>query len=668
MTTEYVGKVKLDLAKYPGEDFYCDGDIENDLLDIVTNHAPSEFERIIAERESWPILYHLSPLRGNIVEWLPMDGNTKVLEIGSGCGAITSALAPKCGELTCVDLSKKRSLVNANRNKEYDNITIHIGNFKDIEPELPCDYDYVCLIGVFEYGQAYIGGDNAYEDFFNIIKKHCKNDGRVVIAIENKFGLKYWAGCREDHAGLFFEGLEGYPNGGGVRTFTRNGLETILKNCGEDNYHFYYPYPDYKFMHTIFSDDRLPSKGELATNIRNFDRDRMKLFDETLVFNSVIEENKFSLFSNSYMVVTGPKPDMIFARYSNERADEFAIKTVIEECGEKKSVKKVALSKSAVAHVDALKDNYDRLTKRFDGENLKINPVSVQDGAAEFEYETGTNLEEILDSCIVSNDEEKFKTYILRYKKYLEYGEGISDYDFIFQNIIVDGDDWKLIDYEWVDENASSKDIAYRAWFCFGEGSEKRKSFLKEWYFELFGITEEDVDAFSANEAAYQKKVTGGKVALCEMRERIGCEIISPMEGQRASVSGEGIKQAVQIYPDTGSGFAEDTSFFVRRASVKRPYEGGLEFECELPENCKSVRIDPSMFACMVTIRELCIDGVAIKAGKISSNGKKVAANTYVFATEDPGFTVKVKPSSGKKMLTAKLDLVKMSASIAERV
>ncbi len=129
MTTEYVGKVKLDLAKYPGEDFYCDGDIENDLLDIVTNHAPSEFERIIAERESWPILYHLSPLRGNIVEWLPMDGNTKVLEIGSGCGAITSALAPKCGELTCVDLSKKRSLVNANRNKEYDNITIHIGNF-----------------------------------------------------------------------------------------------------------------------------------------------------------------------------------------------------------------------------------------------------------------------------------------------------------------------------------------------------------------------------------------------------------------------------------------------------------------------------------------------------------------------------------------------------------
>lgn len=30
----------------------------------------------------------------------------KVLEIGSGCGAITGSLAQKAGSVTCVDLSK----------------------------------------------------------------------------------------------------------------------------------------------------------------------------------------------------------------------------------------------------------------------------------------------------------------------------------------------------------------------------------------------------------------------------------------------------------------------------------------------------------------------------------------------------------------------------------
>jgi len=62
----------------------------------------------------------------------------------------------------------------------------------------------ICLIGVFEYGQAYIGGKTPYEDFLKILQKHLAPDGRIVIAIENKYGLKYFAGCKEDHLGSWF--------------------------------------------------------------------------------------------------------------------------------------------------------------------------------------------------------------------------------------------------------------------------------------------------------------------------------------------------------------------------------------------------------------------------------------------------------------------------------
>ena len=108
--SEKIGKITLDYEYYPGEDFYCDGVVEDELLSIAKNYAPVEFPKIIEERKNWPILYHLSLQRENIVSWLPITKDMKVLEIGSGCGAITGALAKKAGSVTSIDLSKKRSM------------------------------------------------------------------------------------------------------------------------------------------------------------------------------------------------------------------------------------------------------------------------------------------------------------------------------------------------------------------------------------------------------------------------------------------------------------------------------------------------------------------------------------------------------------------------------
>ena len=138
---EKIGKVTLDYSRYPGEDFYCDGAVEDRILEIVKSKTPEEYQAVIEEEGSWPVLYHLSALRENIVEWIPMEQGAKVLEVGSGCGAITGVLARKAEQVTCVELSKKRSEINAYRHKECDNVTIRVGNFKDIEPELPADYD-----------------------------------------------------------------------------------------------------------------------------------------------------------------------------------------------------------------------------------------------------------------------------------------------------------------------------------------------------------------------------------------------------------------------------------------------------------------------------------------------------------------------------------------------
>lgn len=304
---EKIGNVELDYTYYPGEDLYSDGPIEEVLLEIAKNYREEELNQVIAERKDWSVLYHFSHVRQNILEWLPIGKEDHVLEIGSGCGAITGALAGKAKDVTCIELSKMRSTINAYRNRDYDNIRILVGNFQDIEKNLEQTFDYITLIGVFEYSEGYIGTKEPYTDMIRRISAHLKPGGKLVIAIENRLGLKYWAGCTEDHVGTYFEGIEGYPNTTGVKTFSRKELKDIIESAGNFETKFYYPYPDYKFPMSIYSDEYLPKKGELRDNFCNFDRERMQLFDEPRVYDTLVDSGLFPEFSNSFLVLAKRK-------------------------------------------------------------------------------------------------------------------------------------------------------------------------------------------------------------------------------------------------------------------------------------------------------------------------------------------------------------------------
>ena len=129
-----------------------------------------------------------------------------------------------------------------------------------------------------------------------------KPDGTLVIAIENKLGIKYWAGAREDHTGIVFDSIEGYPHDTSPMTFGRHELEQLLVKCGLTDIEFYYPMPDYKFPMEIFSDSYLPGIGHLKTMAPNLDMDRYSLFSEPLALNNVIKNSMFPFFANSFLV------------------------------------------------------------------------------------------------------------------------------------------------------------------------------------------------------------------------------------------------------------------------------------------------------------------------------------------------------------------------------
>ena len=680
-----IGKIKLDLTHYPGEDYYCDGDVEDELLDITRNYSTVEYQRIIEERKSWPVLYHLSPLRENIVEWLPITKDMKVLEVGSGCGAITGMLAQKAAEVTCIDLSGKRSRINAYRHMEAGNVTIHVGNFQDIEPDLPCDYDYICLIGVFEYAQAYIESEQPYESFLNIIKKHVKAEGHIAIAIENKFGLKYWAGCREDHLGTYFSGLENYPEGGVVRTFTKDGLLKIARSCGFTQAQMYYPYPDYKFMTTLYSDERLPQVGELSSNLRNFDRDRLQLFDEKKVFDTVIQENQFPLFSNSYMLLLGPALEEQYVKYSNDRRQEFCIKTIQRKSAQGKVIEKHPLSKSAWEHLEKTAAISEKLAARYEGSGLAINRCSLKkaDGGVPYlslEYIEGIRLEEMLDDCLEKNDVEGFHRLFDEYLIRISYGEEkqAADYDLIFANIIIAGDiddTWNVIDYEWsFEKNIKTKEIAFRSVYCYLLENEKRNRLNLDLIMEKLDITQSDAEQYRRQEMAFQQYVTGKHMSMAQIREAIGYQVYT-LDDFCAGQQQADDRDRVQIYEDTGKGFQEEQSFFIEETAQEQmrvTEEGITELEVVVARGRSALRIDPCSDFCLIYLQEIRWNGVTVplKGRQIQVNGMKVGENTYVFLTKDPNITLFLTGMQGEErnLLQVRMAVTKLPEETAKHI
>lgn len=681
---ETIGSVTLDYSRYPGEDLYCDGDVEDELLRIVKEMSPVEYPRVIEELRSWPILYHLSPLRENIVDWIPMDKGAKVLEVGSGCGAVTGALARKVGTVTCVDLSRKRSLINAYRHSECGNVTIHVGNFKDIEPDLPGDYDFIFLIGVFEYGRSYIGGQTPYSDFLRILTPHLKKDGRIVIAIENKYGMKYFAGCREDHLGTYFSGIENYEGGGGVRTFSRKGLERIFDRCGVREYHFYYPYPDYKFMTTLYSDVYLPGKGELTDNLRNFDRDRMLLFSERAAFNGALEDDLFSVFANSYLVVAGPGFECKYTKYSNDRAAEYSIRTEIgKDASGKAYVRKYPMTAEAEGHVRGMAVAYENLVKKYEGGKLKINRCRLEDQPgelyAEFEFVEGIALSQYLDQCLENDDTEGFYRLFREYLERIGYNSNfdVADFDLIFSNILVRDDTWTLIDYEWTfGKPIEPRELAFRALYCYLLEDEGRNKLNLDLILDELEITPSDAEHYREQEMAFQKFVTGNRMSMAEIRAAIGNRCLTPQKWIERYRDSENVNR-VQIYEDRGQGFGEEDSYFVQDACRG---DQTVELELSVDGNVHTLRIDPCFDSCMVKIREVSFNGGEVPLHRkkfLLANGRIIRSGEHagngglpsiVFPTQDPNlsFDLTMLERKAENVFCISMDVVRLPLAMAQ--
>ena len=524
-------------------------------------------------------------------------------------------------------------------------------------------WDYIVVSDAFARVPAVFEGKAPYQKFFEEIKKHLKPNGHLILAVDNRYGLTYFAGSKERLTGKYFEGLEGYGHSEGVCTFSKDAVLTMTREAGFASAKTYYPYPNYRYMTVLYTDEHLPSPGELSKNLCNFQEERAVLFDEAAVFDGLIKEGKFQEFSNSYLFdltleEQKVEEELLFLKYSVERDEKYRIRTeIVKKSDGTKVVKKVPYTEAAKAHVEKIKHWETVLNEQYKSADVSVNKCTLTEEGVEFEFLKGETLEDVLDEYLAKDDLAGFIGEIQKYADKLEQlvNQGANNIDLIFSNIILIDEKWNVIDYEWTFEaEVPLKFILHRAIVLYFE-QKKYLSLQCGDVCRMLGITEADQERFLEMEHQLQLHLLGDTKTMAALQHEYAGKIIDLKE-----ILYRAHQPEMKIYQDFGQGFTEENSYVME---VKDDFYGRRRFTLIVPQGVTALRLDPCEEPCMVTVNRILGECGGSYELNLGHNGKAYE-KSILYTTTDPQILVSgIVPGTGQIHVDVTVEYLKEETS-----
>ncbi|MFA7350260.1 MAG: class I SAM-dependent methyltransferase [Methylotenera sp.] len=327
-----------------GEFGYKDsGDAQNRIYNIIRGAEDRGMfsPEVMNQASDWPTFYHLTPMRANILRPFAKEiAAGRTLELGAGCGAVTRFIGELGGTVVAVEGSPDRARIIGNRCAELKNVTVIADLIQNFEPEEK--FDVVTLIGVLEYAQVYVNEPNPIQYLLKVAKSFLKENGLLIIAIENQLGLKYFCGSAEDHLGRPMIGINDSYTDKTAITFGRVELTSYIEDAGFQSVDLYVPLPDYKTPVSIiypkgFEDESVAAGWDVSPILAGSAvHDRQRPHHPTFSLEcawGVIGRNKLAQdLANSFLFAARVTPvqqagNILAAHYGSQRPAQFAKET-----------------------------------------------------------------------------------------------------------------------------------------------------------------------------------------------------------------------------------------------------------------------------------------------------------------------------------------------------
>ena len=328
--------------------------LDPEIASIIENYRPDQYDDVIAEKEEWEFVYHLSSLRRSLLCWFPFDLAWQVLEPGAGFGALTGSIAERCAHVTALEQNILRFESCQKRYSGNERIEfLQTDIFSLSEEKL---YDCVVLTNQLERCQG------REKELLEACHAHLKPGGVLLLVYQNRFGLKYFCGGTDEEQQVPFGNLP--P--GESNLLSRREMERLASNTGFVPEICYYPMPDSLWTQAVYTDS--------VKNIESI-RDRVFALDpfsspriasEQDLYNDIIHEGMLPHMANSYLAVyrkgAGAElPAVDFALLSTDRGPEYAFATV---CYKDKRVEKRPVWPQGVPTLRQAYDNLEKVSQQ----------------------------------------------------------------------------------------------------------------------------------------------------------------------------------------------------------------------------------------------------------------------------------------------------------------
>ena len=449
---------------------------------ICENKGNEDYNSVLADHEEWDVFFQLCDLRRGVLNWYNFKEDARILEIEGEFGAVTGMLSDKVKHVVVTESNPYRARCITERYKNRSNIEVYAGHIFDHYKIRELEkFDYIVLLGALERVGNGDPNPQVYANYLLGLQQYLKDDGRIIFAVTNRFGLRNFCGERDSVTGRPFDGINHYPFGSGAYTFSKKEIEDIVLRAGLTSYKFFYPLPDYLVPQLVYSEDYFGG-NEIYERLSTYSRlgDTLIAWERNL-YKDIIENNVQEFFANSFLVECSkgqPKSDVSYAVLSTDRGWEGSCTTAVRgmRIVEKRAVFPEGRARMELADkaLNALAEKgIPVISHEFDGKVMRM------------PFEKAETLSNYLKSVVSLKPNELEKVfeqlyhYILMSSEYvgkedgyfyqlnheLDYGPILKNafLDMVPANCFFDGENMIFFDQEFIRSNFPAKYVLYRA-------------------------------------------------------------------------------------------------------------------------------------------------------------------------------------------------------------
>lgn len=360
-----------------------------------------DYTQLISDDNRFFVKYHFSNQRAAMLRWYPFDKDSRVLEVGAEYGALTGALCDNCRFVTAMTDTIFKAKIIEERYKKRENLDIIAGTY-DIIFESKEKYDYIIFFKELEYVANPV-------EILNKLKNKLSPEGKLLIAVENKYGIQNLCGKKDSHTGIPFD-VFSYKGKNEPRCYHKAELEQIFNNSNFESYKFYYPMPDYVAPRAIYTDNIQPG-ANIVERLVTYDEDSSTyVADDRQYYIDAALNGTYSFMCNSFFVELSNSDNITNIDYvtlSGYRTREKAFAVNVVSDDKCRVVRKKMLYPEAWNYASFLCEQVEVLSKR----GLNVLPMKLIGDSIEMDYVDAPTVQQYIEHLTRIENIDKQKIY-----------------------------------------------------------------------------------------------------------------------------------------------------------------------------------------------------------------------------------------------------------------